>query len=362
MLWFLLLRINVYDKLKLRRGDILKHLDSCIDRLINERTVENIAVKIGKGDDVLYEIYRSENTEFNKYTLFDMASVTKIIATTSLSLIALDRGILSLDNTVADFFPCNREKESITIFNLLTHTIGIGHKSLNIEGNTYENIAEYILQIPCDIPIGSDVIYSCPGFVLLGKILEKVFEKTLDVLFDELVCKPLGMNATGFCPQNKTNAVNSNLNENLLGVVNDYNCRFLGGIAGNAGVFSNMNDLTSYVTMLLRKGYPIISENTFEKAVHNYTENMSESRGLGFLYVDERFPQTGNLFPTGCIGHCGHTGQSVFVDIKSGLYVIILSDATVSTVKKFGKENYPEVMKMRADIHNAIKVDLEAVF
>lgn len=66
-----------------------------------------------------------------------------------------------------------------------------------------------------------------------------------------------------------------------------------------------------------------------------------------------------NLFPAGSIGHCGHTGQSVFVDLKSGLYVIILSDATIAIVKKYGNQHYEEVMRMRQDIHNAIKADLQ---
>jgi len=241
---------------------------------------------------------------------------------------------------------------------LLTHTMGIGHKPLNKQGNTSENIAEYILQIPCDIPIGSDVLYSCPGFILLGKILEKVFCKPLEIIFDELVCKPLGMCSTCFRPHKKENIVNSNPEVDKCGIVNDYNCQYLGGAVGNAGVFSNIEDMTVYAKFLLQKGYPIISEKTFEKAIENYTATMDESRGLGFLYVDERYSQTGRLFPVGSIGHCGHTGQSVFVDFQSGLYVIILSDATILTVKKYGGEKYKEVMQMRADIHNAIYDDL----
>ena len=77
------------------------------------------------------------------------------------------------------------------------------------------------------------------------------------------------------------------------------------------------------------------------------------------MYVDERYGQTGELFENGAIGHCGHTGQSVFLDYKTGLYVIVLSDATLSTVKKYGGERYSEVVDMRKDLHNAIKKDLK---
>ena len=85
---------------------------------------------------------------------------------------------------------------------------------------------------------------------------------------------------------------------------------------------------------------------------------MSESRGLGFLYVDDNYKQTGNLFSQGSFGHCGHTGQSVFIDPKSGLYVIVLSDMTLSTIKKFGVDTYSEVICARENIHNSILKDL----
>ena len=155
------------------------------------------------------------------------------------------------------------------------------------------------------------------------------------------------MKKTTFCPGEKINIVNNNISDNDIGVVNDENSRHLGGIAGNAGVFSNVSDLTNYVQMLLSEGQPIISKKLFNQAIKNHTLQLSESRGLGFLYVDDRYKQICGLFPTGSFGHCGHTGQSIFIDPGSGLYVIILFDATISTIKKFGKDKYEEVIKMR---------------
>lgn len=331
----------------------MEALERTLDELIEAGILSHAAVRVGQGDEVLYTAFRGGVDE---NTLFDMASVTKVMATTSLALIALDRGLIALDDGVSKWYP---NAKTIMVKHLLTHTIGIGHKPLNKEGNTYENIAERILEIPQDIAIGTDVRYSCPGFILLGKILEQVFEKPLDVSTRELVCSPLGLARTSFLPEDKRSAVNANVDEALRGTVNDYNCRFLGGVAGNAGLFSCLADLTRYVRFLRDRGAPLVSEDTFLLAAQNHTVGMSESRGLGFLYVDERYAQTGGLFAEGAIGHCGHTGQSVFVDYRSGLYAIILSDATVSTVKKYGREHYGEVMEMRAKIHMAIKQDLE---
>ena len=329
------------------------HLNKTSDGLISNGTVEHIAVRVGKRDDVICDVFRGGVCET---TLFDMASVTKIMVTTSLALIALDKGLLQLNDTVDKFYTTDK---SLSVKNLLTHTMGIGHKPLNKEGNTYENIAEKILDIPSDIPIGTDVLYSCPGFILLGKILEKIFGMQLDHCFNELVAKPLGFENTSFLPTNKQNIVNSNLDKEKRGIVNDYNCQFLGGIAGNAGLFSNLSDVTKYVEFIQNRGKPLIKEKTFLLATQNHTAELSESRGLGYLYVDGRNQQTGGLFEDGAIGHCGHTGQSVFVDYRSGLYVIILSDATISTVKKYGNEHYNEVMDMRARLHSAIKCDLQ---
>ena len=288
-----------------------------------------------------------------------MASVSKILATATISLMALETEKMRLEDRVTDYFPGPVDKNTMTIRHLLTHTMGVGHMPLNIPGNTYEKIPEYILNLPSAEKIGTKVLYSCPGFILLGRILEKVYGKQLDVLFQEMVARPLGMNDTGYRPEKKDNLVNSNRDEALLGVVNDYNCRFLGGVAGNAGIFSNMADMTVFVDMLRRGGAPLFSEKTLDMASKNYTSGLGDGRGLGFLYVDENYPQTGGLFPTGSIGHCGHTGQSFFLNRESGLYVILLTDATVSTVRKYGKENYDEVKLMRERIHRAIHLDLQ---
>ena len=330
----------------------MNYLNNVLNEYIENGVVSHVAVRVGIGDEVLQDTFRGGVDE---KTLFDIASVTKIVAPTTLAFIALDRGLLSLDDKVDKFFPTDKQ---MTVKHLLTHTMGIGHKNLTQDGNTYENIAQKILEIPSDVQIGTDVLYSCPGYILLGKILEKIFDKPLNECFDELVAKPLGLSDTSFLPQNRENAVNSNLEEEKRGIVNDYNCQFLGGVAGNAGVFSNLSDLTKYAKLLQNKGNPLFNESIFLDAAKNHTANMSASRGLGFLYVDGRYAQTGGLFDDGAIGHCGHPGQSVFVDYRTGLYVIILSDATVSTLKKYGQEHYNEVMEMRKRIHQAIKLDL----
>ena len=337
----------------------MKRLNACIDRLMAEGKVNHIAIRVSRNDTVLADTFRSVSQPLDEQTLFDMASVSKILATTTISLIAKDRGLLDFEDPVSKFFPCPAEKREMTLRHLLTHTMGIGHKALNLEGNTYDNIAEFILNIPSDVAIGTETVYSCPGFILLGKILENVFGKPLNLLLTELITEPLGMTRTGYLPTETVNIVNSNAWTEQPGIVNDYNCRFLGRVAGNAGVFSCLADMSKFVNMLLNCGAPLFRREIYDLAVQNYTPTMSESRALGFLYADERYAQTGGLFPNGSFGHCGHTGQSVFLDPQTGLSVIILSDMTVSLEKQGnGSYRYEEVMQARHDLHNAIRQDL----
>ncbi|MBQ6824948.1 MAG: beta-lactamase family protein [Clostridia bacterium] len=310
------------------------------ESLQKEGRLEHMAVRVGKGDRILAEYYMNTDPQ----TLFDMASVTKILSVTPLMLMALEQGRIALETPLSD---------ALTVRHLLTHTMGVGHRNLCQSGVTYQNVGDYILSLEPEIPVGSDVRYSCPAFILLGKLLEKTYGKRLDDLFREQVAVPLGMSRSGFLPTERENIVNANATPEELGLVNDYNCRFLGGVAGNAGIFSCIEDLQKYAEMLLSRGAPLFGGEIFDLAAQNHTSTMSEARGLGFLYVDERYPQTGRLFPVGSIGHCGHTGQMLFVHPESGLYAIVLTDATLHHPKR-----YDLVKKMREEISNAIFYDI----
>ena len=178
----------------------MRHLEEAIDTYIENGIVRHIAVRVGVGGEAPYTALRS----VDEGTLFDMASCTKIMATTSLALIALDRKMLSIGDPVSSFYPDNK---GITVKNLLTHTIGIGYKDLRQYGFSPESVAEGILSIPSDIPVGSDVRYSCPGYILLGKILERVFDMPLNLAFDKFVAEPLGLSDSSFLPEDRSRAV-----------------------------------------------------------------------------------------------------------------------------------------------------------
>lgn len=329
------------------------NLEKCIDELFANEYVSNIAVRYGTPDSY-HDFFRGRKNNITEKTNFDIASITKIMCTGTLTLMAIDEGKIKLEDLVSQYFPCPDDKKSLTVKHLLLHQIGFGYKPLFDMTDSPEKIVETILNIPCEFPVGTQVDYSCPAYILLAKILEKIYKKPLDVLFNEKIAAPLSYKDTGF-GKRKGEVINANKENGLCGIVNDPNCRFLNGVSGNAGLFSNISDLTLYSKMCLNYGYPLIKKETFESAIRDYTPTLAESRGLSFQYVDIRYTQTGNLFPIGSFGHCGHTGQSVFFNPKENFFAIILSDLTLSV-----SERYSIVMNSREKIHNAILEDIKA--
>ena len=343
----------------MKGGVGLENLNACLDKYFNEGFLHNAAVRVGMGDKIICDLYRSTEFDIDEHTLFDMASVTKIAATTSLCLIAMDKGLIKPEDKVSKFFHCPEDKKDLTLSHLLTHTMGIGHMPLDKAYITYDNVHEHILKAPLNIPVGTDVLYSCPAFILLGKILEKVLGEPLNLLFKRLVAQPLGMDETSFLPDRTKQIINANREERDRGIVNDYNCQHLGGVAGNAGLFSNIADMTKFAKMLINHGDPIIKSETFWEAAKNHTPGMTSQRGLGFVYVGKDYPLTGGLFPEGSVGHGGHTGQAVFADPKSGMYCIALTDSTISTIKTEPDYYYYEKVKeIRTAVFGAVKKDL----
>lgn len=329
-------------------------MKNVITRYMAQGLVKNIAVRVGNREGVLMEYY-SEGLD--EQTLFDVASVTKIFCTTTLFLIALDQKKLSPAQRLGEFFACPADKKEITLFQLLTHSSGFGAVPL-WERPAGCSAEEFILNYPLAYPTGSRVVYNCAGFVLLGKILEKTFEMGLDQAFEEYIKKPLGLKVSGYNAGPVGNIVDANEGCSAPGVTSNETALELGGVSGNAGLFANIEELTAFIKVLQNRGAPLYSEAVFDLARKNYTPHLEESRGMGFYYVDRRSEMMAPLFPDGAIGHRGHTGQAVFCDPDTGLYAIILTDAT-KCVHALGDTDSRRVHALHREIHSAIKENLK---
>lgn len=301
----------------------------------------------------------------NEYTYFDVASMGKVLITSTLILQSIDQGLLNLDDTLDMFFDVKDVcKKNITIKQLLTHTSGIIRhpltKDFAREGSAA--IAAEILSFPLAYKPGENYIYSCNGYILLGFILEKIYGISLEEIYNKNLAKPLGLKRTTFeiSLDEDNAAVCYRWKSGYSKRFDDENVLAMGKTGGSGGQQSCLDDIEKFIMAVIEKNKVLYSEKWFELAEQNYTPAFSEGRGLGYLVVDEKYPQTGKLFSIGSFGHCGHTGQSFFIDRKENLFVIILTNATrfLNMKSNFTGYDYREICRMREEIHNEILTDL----
>ena len=312
------------------------------------------ALAVGIGETVYLKQACGACTE---NTLFDIASVSKILGATMVALRFVEDGVLRLYDTVEMFFPdAPADKKEITVLQLMTHTGGFAaHFPLSDCAADPAEAAKVILERPLAQAPGNDPIYSCMGYILLGKILEKAGGAPLDELARTYVFEPLSMTHTGYRPAGDIapTEIDPATGIPLRGVVHDENARFLGGIAANAGLFSDLNDMIRFTQMLALEGSlpgerPYLSPATLKAAIRNRTPgSKGEFRGLGFNLAGSPHNFLGDLMSPRAYGHTGFTGTSIAVDPDTGLWVVLLTNRVCPT-----REN-TELVRMRSLIHNA---------
>ena len=313
-----------------------------LDQGAKEGCFPAAAAAVGVKDHVLAAAFTGEapepgGTPVDGHTRWDMASLSKVIGTTMVALRAMEEGQLRLDETVGDIFPeAPADKAGITVFQLMTHTGGF-QPAFRLDRMLEDpaDAVRCILEEPLEEKPGVRPIYSCMGYILLAKMLEKRLGAPLNELAERTVFRPLGMAETGYCPP--ADAVfaatekDPETGKAWTGIVHDENARFLRGISGNAGVFMSLNDGIRFAGMLARGGKGLLREETLREATKNYTPGMDQHRGLGFQIAGspDCFFSTG--VPDRCFGHTGFTGTSLLVEPESGFWVILLTNRVYPT-------------------------------
>lgn len=309
-----------------------------LDTAVSEGAFPCYAAAVGRGDELFFRAIGGNRACFpeplplTEDTLFDMASLSKLMGTSMAALRLIDKGILHLNDKVRDFFENCYGKEDITIFQLMTHTSGISsffHMwKMNIDPR---DAARVILERPLSAPTGSTVIYSCMGYILLGRILEKICGESLDKIVKREVLEPLGMTDTCYCPAEGRICVFTEKKQDsdgyICGHVHDENAYSIGGVSGNAGLFSTLDDCIKFASLLSRDAEGFLEKSTFDLAVTDHTEGISDSaRGLGFHMFREKVYPGGINMSRGSYGHSGFTGTYLYVDRESKVYCILLSN------------------------------------
>ncbi|HEY8535603.1 MAG TPA: exo-beta-N-acetylmuramidase NamZ domain-containing protein, partial [Vicinamibacterales bacterium] len=350
-------------------------IDGLVEEAIRNRELPGAVVVAGRGSRVLYRKAfglraTSPATEpMTLDTIFDVASLTKVVATTTAVMKLVEDGKLRLNDRVSAHIPefGRYGKENITIRHLLTHYSGLRPDldlRVEFEGGAPEAIRLATEEVPVAAP-GERFIYSDINFFLLGHIVEKITGKSLDLYLRETVFLPLGMRHTMFLPPAslrpriaptescapKAWPCGTPGSTMLRGVVHDPTARRMDGIAGHAGLFSTGDDLAIFARMLLAggtwRGTRVLSPLTIAKMTRPASPPGLPVRGLGWDIDTSYSSPRGEFLPVGSYGHTGFTGTSLWIDPVTQTFVIILSNR----VHPDGKGN---VTPLRARIASVI--------
>ncbi len=294
-------------------------------------------------------------------TIFDLASLTKVIATTTCVMRLEQLGQIKLNDPVAKYIPdfAQNGKEEVTIRMLLTHYSGLP-ADLDLkepwtgtdEGYSRVN-ASKLVNAP-----GSTFLYSDVGFVVLGELAQKVSGMPLDQYAQTYVFGPLGMTNTRFNPPQSWNSRiaptqrDEHTGQTLRGTVHDPTARQMGGVAGDAGVFSTADDVAKFAQAMLNGGAGVLSPLIVEKmTTPQQPANMPNLRGLGWD-IDSPFSSNrGELLPVGSFGHTGFSGTSLWIDPTTNTYIILLTN---SVQLKTGN-----VIALRTEVATAVAAALQ---
>jgi uncharacterized protein YbbC (DUF1343 family) len=269
-------------------------------------------------------------------TVFDLASLTKVIATTTAVMQLAERGQLQLDAPAARYWPAfaAHGKQAITVRELLSHSSGL-RADLDLRDawtGQDEALRRVIAEAPT-APPGTRTLYSDINFIVLGELVRRVSGLSLPTYAQRQIFKPLGMHDTGFLPprsQRPRIAPTELLDgEVLRGTVHDPTARRMGGVAGHAGLFGTADDLARFAQALLRRKGILTPASIDAMRQPQATTDMPDTpdwRGLGWLLQAPLVANRDDLAPLGAIGHTGYTGTGLWIDFAQGRFVVLLSN------------------------------------
>ena len=329
------------------RPDLNATLDSIMRVGIAEGAAPGGVLAVGRyGRIVHMKGYGRQDTAaasapVDENTMYDMASLTKVIATTTAAMILEEQGQLDLDRTVASYLPEFNapDKAAITMRMVVTHRGGL--EAFAALYKEFKGRDQYLAQInlrPLKSTPGTETVYSDWDLILTQLVIERITGRTLDQFVAEKVFAPLGMSSTMFTPDSVTyfsriapteiDTATGGLMRGLVhGKVHDENAWAIGGVSGHAGLFSTTHDLSIFAQMLLNggeyNGVRIVKPSTLAR--WTAPQSGSSSRALGWD-TPSKNSSAGNYFSARSFGHTGFTGTSLWIDPEKNLFVILLTN------------------------------------
>ncbi len=331
----------------------LGRIDSAVARAIERGEIPGAVVLVARRGAIVHSLAAGRRSieptseSMTLDTVFDLASLTKPIATATSVMILIEEGAVRLSDSIVRHLPefKNHGKEAITVEHLLRHRAGLIADNPQADFDQGPKAAwKRISEIDLVSKPGERYVYSDVGFLILGRLVERVSGKSLDAFAHERIFLPLGMIDTGFRPQDppaEPKAAASILRiaptepprqgEPILrGTVHDPRARALGGVAGHAGLFASADDLAIYAQTLLNEGiapngHRLLSPRAIRRFTDAGTTPPSERRALGWDVDTPHSAPRGELFDTTGFGHTGFTGTSLWIDPESETFVILLT-------------------------------------
>jgi len=346
--------------------DKFANIDSVIVCAIEDSAFPGAVVLVSKDGKVIYEKgfghfnYDESSSEVRTTTIYDLASLTKVIVTTTAAMICIDRNLFKLNDPVYKYIPefSDNGKENILIKNLLLHNSGLpAWKKFYDKNLDVDSIIKNIYQTKPDYPAETKTVYSDLGIIVLGKLIETVTEKKLDEFCNEEIFAPLKMNNTYFNPPDSvkykippTEIDNYWRNKLIQGEVHDETSSLLGGVAGHAGLFSTAEDLSMLCRMMLDRGMYNGKQFIKSETINLFTERYSSqsTRALGWDIKSATRLSAGDKFSKTSFGHTGFTGTSIWIDPERQLFVVFLTNRVYPS-----REN-KKIINVRPKLHDAV--------
>ena len=339
----------------------LARMDSVINDEIAKHRLPGAVVLVGRKGRVIWQkTYGARAVDparetMTPETIFDLASLTKVVATATSIMILVERGKVRLNDPVSVYIPelKGEGRDSITIEQLLIHRSGYQPDfDLRERWTGYDEAIKRLIKEPLRNPPGTRFVYSDIGFIALGEVVKRVSGMPLDQFAKQNIFTPLRMNDTGFRPaatlrariaptekrrgqMNYLGDTAANLGAEgdvwLRGQVHDPTSYRMNGVAGHAGLFSTARDLAVYCQMILNggeyAGVRVLSPlSVTEMTRPRLVSNTGATRGLGWDINSSYSTNRGELFPLGSFGHTGFTGTSMWIDPSSQMFVVFLSN------------------------------------
>ena len=316
-----------------------------LQQAISERAFPGCSVSVLHGGKLVARkglgrfTYDPNSPAVEAETIFDLASVSKVVATTPMAMLLYERGQLDLEAPVTSLLPefagDDPRRDEVTVRMLLAHSSGLpAYERLFEQARTREELIRAALAMPLTADPGTRAEYSDIGFIILGELLARLADEPLDRFCQREVFGPLGMARTCFCPPPSWRAqIPPTVDDRTFrqrvvqGEVHDENASVIGGVAGHAGVFAPAPDVALFAYAMLNGGRPILRPDTLALFTRRQSSPPGASRALGWDTPSQP-SQSGRHLTPSAFGHLGYTGTSLWTDPELQLAITLLTNRT----------------------------------